>query len=83
MITPRKKNKLFRVYWTDPDGTAQASDATELSTVLKQTEDLRKAGNRFVTMVSEDPNSVGLPGVDEITAGILPDGAEYSWRKRR
>lgn len=74
---------MFRVYWTDSAGAAQASDATELSTVLKQTEDLRKAGNRFVTMVSEDPNSVGLPGVDEITAGILPDGAEYSWRKRR
>lgn len=74
---------MFRVYWTDSAGAAQAQYATELNTVLKLTEDLRKAGNTFVTMVSADPNQVGKPGVDEITEGILPDGAEYSWRKRR
>ncbi len=74
---------MFKVYWTDSDGLPQALDATGLTAVLKMTEELRKAGNTFVTMVSEDPNSVGKPGVDEITEGILPDGAEYTWRKRR
>lgn len=74
---------MFRVYWTDEDGRAQALYVQGLTKVLKITEDLRRAGNTFVTMVSADPNQVGKPGVDEITEGILPDGAEYSWRKRR
>lgn len=74
---------MFRVYWTDEAGKAQALYVQGLNKVLKITEDLRKAGNTFVTMVSEDPNQVGKPGVDEITEGILPDGEEYSWRKRR
>jgi hypothetical protein len=34
-------------------------------------------------MVSEDPNSVGKPGVDEIVNGKLPDGTNYEWKKRR
>jgi len=54
-----------------------------LNKALKMTEELRREGNTFVTMVSEDPNCVGKPGVDEITEGILPDGTDYTWRKRR
>lgn len=74
---------MFRVYWTDDDGKAQALYVMGLNKALKMTEELRREGNTFVTMVSEDPNCVGKPGVDEITEGILPDGEEYTWRKRR
>jgi hypothetical protein len=74
---------VFKVYWTDYDDKPQALYVMGLNKVLKITEDLRKQGYTFVTMVSEDPNSVGKPGVDEIVEGTLPDGGEYSWRKRR
>ena len=82
MIIQRKK-KLFKVYWMGLDEDPYCRDYTELTDALAATRDLRNMGRTFVTMVSEDPNSVGKPGVDEITEGILPDGEEYTWRKRR
>lgn len=74
---------MFRLYWTDTDGKAQALYVMGLNKVLKMTEDLRREGNTFVTMVSEDPNSVGKPGVASVEDGLLPDGTNYEWRKRR
>jgi hypothetical protein len=35
----------------------------------------------FVTMVSENPNSVGKSGVDEVKDGKCPDGVAYDWNK--
>jgi hypothetical protein len=35
----------------------------------------------FVTMVSENPDSVGKSGVDEIKNGLCPDGVPYDWNK--
>jgi hypothetical protein len=35
----------------------------------------------FVTMVSEDPNHVGKPGVDSVVDGKTPDGVAYTWNK--
>jgi len=32
-------------------------------------------------MVSENPNSVGKAGVDEIKDGVCPDGVAYDWNK--
>ena len=54
-----------------------------LNKALKMTEELRREGNTFVTMVSEDPNQIGKPGVDAVEEGVLPNGEEYTWRKRR
>lgn len=74
---------MFRVYWTDHEGKAQALYVMGLNKVLKMTEELRREGNTFVTMVSEDPNQIGKPGVDAVEEGVLPNGDEYTWRKRR
>ena len=35
----------------------------------------------FVTMVSENPDSVGKSGVDSIKNGVCPDGVLYDWNK--
>lgn len=56
--------------------------SNEISAALALMEDLRKrrrSGEKlsFIGFVSEDPNSVGEPGVSD----KLPDG--YDWKKRR
>lgn len=74
---------MFIVYWTrsEPDGwvgpLSETFDSTHMSDALKKMEELRKdVSNSFVTMCSENPNSVGKPGVDEV-------GSDYNWTKRR
>ena len=74
---------MYKVYWTDFDNTPQGIYTSTLTGALRITEEKRQAGYTFVTMVSEDPNSVGRPGVDSIEDGQLPDGTDYTWRKRR
>ena len=75
---------MFKVYWTDSYGKdAQSEDFEDLTTALKASAFHRSLGRRFVTMVSEDPNSVGKPGVDSVVDGVLPDGNIYEWKMRR
>ena len=74
---------MYKIYWTDFDNQSQGIYTSTLTGALRITEEKRQAGYTFVTMVSEDPNSVGRPGVDSIEDGQLPDGTEYTWRKRR
>lgn len=74
---------MFKVYWTDFTNTPQGIYTSTLTGALRICEEKRREGFTFVTMVSEDPNSVGRPGVDEIVDGRLPSGEEYTWKKRR
>lgn len=71
---------MFKVYWTYA-GEAHSRDFENLSEALKECETLRQADRSFVTMVSENPNSVGKPGVDSIVDGKTPDGEKYDWNK--
>ena len=73
---------MYKIYYTNEHGEAQAYDEDTLDAALATAEGLRRnIRNRFVTMVSEDPNSIGKPGVDSIKDGVLPDGSEYTDRK--
>lgn len=74
---------MFKIYFTTPDGSTSGFHEGDLLSALSATEFLRKEGMRFVTMVSEDPNSVGKPGVDEVINGVCPNGVLYDWKKRR
>ncbi len=74
---------MYKIYWTDNNNQAQSQHSSELVQALTLTEAMRKAGNTFVTMVSENPNSVGKPGVDSIADGKCPNGEMYGWSKRR
>ena len=73
---------MFKVYYTDPvtDWPHKVNLET-LGEALRHTEGFRKLGMTFVTMVAEDPNQVGKPGVDEISDGKTPDGVAYDWNK--
>lgn len=80
---------MFKVYWTEScetDSLAPAIvteirsadfGAVQMGDALKLMEQLRANPHvSFVTMVSENPNSVGKPGVSEV-------GSDYNWTKRR
>ena len=77
---------MFMVYWTivQEDAAtphAQSFASTDMLAAMALMEQLRvrqRAGEgvRFVTMSSENPDSVGHPGVDVVGPG-------YKWTKRR
>ncbi len=72
---------MFKVYWTDAANQPHAFDTQDLSIALQKCNTLRQEGHHFVTMVSENPASVGKPGVSSVESGRLPDGSTYDWRK--
>ena len=73
---------MFKVYYTDPiTDSSHAHNVDSLNEALRHTEGFRKLGMTFVTMVAEDPNHVGKPGVDSIIDGKCPDGVIYDWNK--
>lgn len=78
---------VYKVYWStandDDTWRSQSKDFVkcEMAAALKFAESLRAmqwahGRIRFVTMCSENPDSVGHPGVD-VT------GPEYNWKKRQ
>ena len=76
---------MYKVYYTRWDGepTALMYNDDCMADALKKTQELRNSGATFVTMVSENVNQVGKMGVDAVVDGVLPDGTEYTWKKRR
>ena len=74
---------MYKVYWTDKEDLVGSQEFTNLITALQRTHELRNEGNIFVTLISENPNSIGKPGVDSVENGKLPSGEDYTWRKRR
>ena len=76
---------MFMVYWCEVDENGYTPQSqhfdNDMTAALALTEILRKRqaageGVGFVTLASENPNSVGKMGASDVT----PD---YSWTKRR
>lgn len=87
---------MYMVYWMEATAPishtyvpqSQQFGSSEMTAALQCCEQLRTRRRNgepisFVTFVSEDPNQVGQAGVDTVADGKLPDGADYTWRKRR
>ena len=72
---------MLKIYWTDAANQAHSHDTESLTEALSFSEAKRKEGNHFVTMVSENPNSVGKAGVSAVVDRKLPDGSDYDWSK--
>lgn len=72
---------MFKIYWTSSNGEACSHDEALLTLALEIVKHKRDAGHGFVTMVAEDPQHVGKPGVDEVVDGKTPDGEDYEWSK--
>jgi hypothetical protein len=74
---------MYKVYYTTPSGDVRGDEFESMTVALSFAETMRKTNCSFVTMVSENPNVVGKLGVDGIVDGKLPDGNDYTWKKRR
>lgn len=75
---------MYKIYFTNELGEARSYNEDTLEAALATASGLRNQSRySFVTMVSENPNSVGRPGVDSVVDGVLPDGSTYEWKKRR
>lgn len=72
---------MFKIYWTEAGSQACSQDETQLTRALEIVNEKRTAGHTFVTMVAEDPQHVGKPGVDAVVDGKTPDGHDYEWSK--
>ena len=72
---------MFKIYWTDANQQVHGQETAEIVQALQIATDRRDAGNTFVTLVSENPQQVGKPGVDTIADGKTPDGQDYDWSK--
>jgi len=72
----------YVVYYTDPVTEWPHSHFLDsLAEALRYAEGFRKVGMQFVSIVSENTNSVGKSGVDAVADGRLPDGTDYGWNK--
>jgi hypothetical protein len=74
---------MYKVYWTDADGSARSEDYVEMMAALTEANRLRNEGRAYVVMASENPNQVGKMGVDSVEDGHLPSGEAYTWKMRR
>jgi hypothetical protein len=72
---------MFKIYWTGADNAACSQDEQQLTHALAVVKQRRDAGFSFVTMVAEDPQHIGKPGVDAVVDGKTPDGQDYEWSK--
>ena len=72
---------MFKIYWTGANNEACSQNEVLLTLALEIVKEKRNAGYSFVTMVAEDPNQVGKPGVDAVVDGKTPDGQAYEWSK--
>lgn len=72
---------MFKIYWTNDNAEACSHDEAQLTQALAIVKAKRDAGYSFVTMVAEDPQHVGKPGVDSVVDGKTPDGEDYEWSK--
>jgi hypothetical protein len=85
-VAPGGENTMYMVYWTVVDSETNHPHAKEFGSndmlaAMRFMEELRTKqregkGVRFITMASENPQSVGHPGVAET-------GPDYDWKKRR
>ena len=74
---------MYKIYWTDLEQKSHGIYTNNLACALRISKEKRKAGFTFVGLISENPDSVGKAGVDSVEDGVLPDGENYTWMKRR
>ena len=69
----------FEVKWNGPSGVEKSLMFPSLGAAME----FSKGLGTFVTITNGDFEIVGKFGVDSVKEGVLPDGTDYSWYKRR
>jgi hypothetical protein len=70
---------MYKVIWKDAGGVACDKDVDSLDSAMGHAKQL----NCLVTIKGNGMEIVGLFGADSIENGVCPDGAPYTWMKRR
>lgn len=65
---------MFKVIYED-----QEANFSSLGLAIEHAKTLP----HFVTIIGGEDIIVGRFGVDAVVAGVLPNGIDYTWRKRR
>ena len=75
----RQKEDMYIVKWKNKNGELFEREFDNLSPAMEWA----KAISEFVTIAGGGYEIVGKFGSDCIIDGLLPDGHEYTWKKRR
>ncbi len=75
-----KNNLKIMVYWFDEG--PRCSMFIDLGGALNFANEKRN-DFKFVSLVTENLDRVGLDGVQEVKNNTLPNGEQYHWKKRR
>jgi hypothetical protein len=70
---------MYEVNYKDVNGIECNEEFESLTLAI----DRSKVLNKFVTISFDGNQLVGKFGVDSIEQGCLPNGDNYSWKKRR
>ena len=74
-----KEDIMYKVTYTDTVGKTYDREFDNLGPAM----DWAKTLAYFVTISGGENVIVGKFGADSVEAGVLPDGTDYTWRKRR
>jgi hypothetical protein len=74
-----KTEEKIIVIWKDAENDLCEREFNNLAPAM----DWAKTLALFVTIKGADYELVGKFGVDSIVEGVLPDGTDYTWKKRR
>jgi hypothetical protein len=70
---------MYKVLWKDTAGRGCEEEVKDLSEAMAFAKEL----GILVTINGGGMEIVGKFGADEIKDGLLPDGVDYTWKKRR
>ena len=70
---------MFEVKYKDTDGSDCIDEFVDLGGAILYSQQL----GQFVTITGDGMEIVGVFGADSVKDGKLPDGHDYTWKKRR
>ena len=70
---------MYKVEWKDTAGRGCVEDVKDLSEAMAFAKEL----GILVTINGKGMEIVGVFGADSVKEGKLPDGHDYTWKKRR
>jgi len=76
---PLNENVMYNVIWKDEENIVRDKLFSNLEAALEWSKKL----GIFVTIKGGEFEIVGIMGSDCVTNGKLPDGHDYTWKKRR
>ncbi|CAB5214538.1 hypothetical protein UFOVP190_154 [uncultured Caudovirales phage] len=72
-------NFMYNVIWKDADNRVCDKQFSDLTPAMAWAREL----GVFVTITGGEFDIVGVLGADAVVDGRLPDGNDYTWKKRR